>query len=113
MHNDYSIEKGELHYRSIPPCIIAEQLLDAGKQPVPSSSLIDYKVWAFDGKPAYIWCCLNRTADSVEVITYDTEWNAHPEYSENNFRRNICPNGIKVLSLHPNCDRLWQKENTL
>ncbi len=82
MHADYSKEKGEIHYRSIPPCIIAEQLLDAEKQPVPSSSLIDYKVWAFDGKPAYIWCCLNRTSDSVEVITYDTDWNAHPEYSE-------------------------------
>ena len=83
MHYDYSIEKGEIHYRSIPPCIIAEQLLDATKQPVESSSLIDYKVWAFDGKPAYIWCCMNRKQDSVEVITYDTEWNAHPEYSEN------------------------------
>ena len=82
MHADYSIEKGETHYHSIPPCIIAEQLLDVTKQSVPSSSLIDYKVWAFDGKPAYIWCCLNRTSDSVEVITYDTEWNAHPEFSE-------------------------------
>lgn len=80
LHSDYSIEKGEIHYRAIPPCIIAEQLLDATKQAVPSSSLIDYKVWAFDGKPAYIWCCLNRTPDSVEVITYDTEWCAHPEY---------------------------------
>ena len=83
MHSDYSSEKGEIHYRAITPCIIAEQLLDAAKQAVPSSSLIDYKVWAFDGKPTHIWCCLNRTADSVEVITYDTGWNAHPEYSEN------------------------------
>ena len=83
MHYDYSIEKGEIHYRSIPPCIIAEQLLDAEKQPLPSSSLIDYKVWAFDGKPVYIWCCLNRTSDSVEVITYDTDWKAHPEFSRN------------------------------
>ena len=85
MHSDYSIEKGETHYRAIPPCIIAEQLLDVTKQSVQSSSLIDYKVWAFDGKPAYIWCCLNRTPESIEVITYDTEWNAHPEYSENSY----------------------------
>lgn len=80
MHTDYSKEKGETHYRSIKPCIIAEQLLDAKKQPIESSSLIDYKVWAFDGKPAYIWCCLNRTSDLVEAITYDTEWNVYPEY---------------------------------
>ena len=85
MHTDYSIEKGEIHYRAIPPCIIAEQLLDATKQPVPSSSLIDYKVWAFNGKPAYVWCCLNRTPESIEVITYDTNWNAHPEFSENSY----------------------------
>lgn len=85
MHSDYSIEKGETHYRSIPPCIIAEQLLDAKKQPIQSSSLIDYKVWAFDGKPAYIWCCLNRTPASIEVITYDTDWNPHPEFSENSY----------------------------
>ena len=85
MHSDYSIEKGETHYRAIPPCIIAEQLLDVTKQSVPSSSLIDYKVWAFNGKPAYIWCCLNRTPESIEVITYDTDWNAHPEYSENSY----------------------------
>ena len=82
MHTDYSRIMGEPHYSHIKRCIIAEQLLDATKQCVPSSSLIDYKVWAFDGKPAYIWCCLNRTAESVEVITFDTEWNAHPEFSE-------------------------------
>jgi len=85
LHTDYSRLKGETHYRAIPPCIIAEQLLDTDKQAVKSSSLIDFKVWAFDGKPAYIWCCMNRTADSVEVITYDTNWNAHPEYSENSY----------------------------
>jgi len=81
MHTDYSRMMGEPHYAHIKPCIIAEQLLDADKQPIQSSSLIDYKVWAFDGQPAYIWCCMNRTPKSVEVITYDTEWNAHPEYS--------------------------------
>lgn len=85
LHTDYSKLQGEPHYRDIPPCIIAEQLLDVKKQPVESTSLIDYKVWAFDGKPAYIWCCMDRTSDSVEVITYDTNWNAHPEYSENLF----------------------------
>ena len=44
---------GEPHYNRIKPCIIAEELLDCRKQPIPSSSLIDYKIWSFDGKPAY------------------------------------------------------------
>ena len=81
MHTDYSRLMGEPHYIGIPRCIIAEQLLDARKQSVPSSSLIDYKVWAFDGKPMYIWCGLDRTPKSVEVITYDPDWNARPELS--------------------------------
>ena len=83
LHTDFSAIHGEPHYRGIKPCIIAEQLLDVEKQPVKSSSLIDYKIWAFDGKPYCIWCCLNRTARMVDVITYDTHWNPHPEYSVN------------------------------
>ena len=44
-------------------------------------SLIDYKLWCFNGKCHYIWACANRDEHSTEVMTYDREWNAHPEYS--------------------------------
>ena len=71
----------EPHYDSIKPCIIAEELLDVSKQAIESSSVVDYKVWAFDGKAAYIWVCFNRTPHSVECQVYDTDWNFHPEYS--------------------------------
>lgn len=81
LHTNFCSVNGETHYSRIKPCVIAEQLLDTLQQPVASTAPIDYKIWAFNGKPAYIWCCLNRTATSVEVITYDTDWNAHPEYS--------------------------------
>lgn len=81
LKNKFGYQMAEPHYNKIPPCIIAEELLDAGTQPIPTSSLIDYKIWSFDGKPAYIWTCHNRTHHSVEVMTYDLDWNAHPEYS--------------------------------
>ncbi|MBO4641764.1 MAG: glycosyltransferase [Bacteroidaceae bacterium] len=81
LHTDFGSMMGEPHYKYIKPCVIAEELLDADKQPIASSSLIDYKIWAFNGKPSYIWCCLNRTPKSVEVITYDMQWNPHPEFS--------------------------------
>lgn len=71
----------EPHYNKIRPCIIAEELLDNTKQVTESSSLIDYKIWSFNGKPAYIWTCYNRTQHSAEVGLYDLEWNFHPEYS--------------------------------
>lgn len=72
---------GEPHYNKIMPCIIAEELLDNKKQSIKSSSLIDYKIWSFDGKPAYIWICYNRTKYSCEVGVYDLNWVFHPEYS--------------------------------
>ena len=77
----YGYNYAEIHYRFIPPCVIAEEMLDPTKQAFPSSSLIDYKIWSFNGKPAYIWACYDRTPHSVEVMTFDLDWNEHPEFS--------------------------------
>lgn len=68
-------ENGESHYSKMKPCIIIEELLDISKQPIATSSLIDYKIWCFNGRPYSIWACYNRKKDSVEVATYDLEWN--------------------------------------
>lgn len=76
-----ALESG-LHYLRIKPKLIAEALLindEISKRY--SSSLIDYKVWCFNGKPAFIWACCNRDKHGCDVMTYDLDWNAHPEYS--------------------------------
>ena len=70
----------ETHYNKIQPMIIAEQFLES-KQDSFSSSLIDYKVWCFDGKPYSIFVCYNRDHLVKDVNVYDTMWNVHPEYS--------------------------------
>lgn len=70
----------ETHYNKIQPMIIAEQFLES-KQDSFSSSLIDYKVWCFDGKPYTIFVCYNRDHLVKDVNVYDTMWNVHPEYS--------------------------------
>lgn len=72
---------GEPHYDKITPCIIAEQYLDSTKQQIVSSSPIDYKIWCFDGQPAYIWACYNRTKHGCVVGLYDLDWNFLPNYS--------------------------------
>lgn len=72
---------GEPHYDAIKPCIIAEELLDHTQQDIQSTSLIDYKVWCFNGKPHSIWVCTNRTKERVFVASYDLDWNYHPEHS--------------------------------
>lgn len=77
----FGYDMGELHYNKIKPCIIAEELLDAECQAFKSSSLIDYKIFSYDGKPAYIWVSFNRTPHTLDVAVYDTDWKFHPEYS--------------------------------
>lgn len=76
-----ALESGQ-HYMRIVPRLLVEELIhnDEETQKV-SFSLIDYKMWCFNGKCHYIWVCANRDKHSVEVMTYDRDWNAHPEYS--------------------------------
>lgn len=70
----------EPHYKHMAPCIIAEEVL---KLPEGAHSLTDYKIWCINGKPIYIWTCSDRDEDGggADVMTYDLDWNAHPEFS--------------------------------
>lgn len=81
LHEELSILSGEPHYAKIKPCIIAEELLDASTQPCHSTSLVDYKIWVFDGNPMFIWCAWNRKKYHADVALYDMDWTFHPEWS--------------------------------
>ena len=81
IHEQLSVLSGEPHYAKIKPCIIAEELLDASTQPCGSSSLVDYKIWVFDGKPLFTWCTWNREKYHANVALYDMDWIFHPEWS--------------------------------
>lgn len=81
LHEKLSALSGEPHYGKIKPCIIAEELLDASTQPCHSSSLVDYKVWVFDGKPMFTWTAWNRRGFHANVAIYDMDWQFHPEWS--------------------------------
>lgn len=88
----YGVLESGRHYYNIKPCIIIEELLlNDSISTRYSSSLIDYKIWCFNGTPKYIWVCTNRTKKCVDVMTYDLDWNAHLEYSvfNDSYRRSI------------------------
>ena len=70
----------EPHYNKIKPLVIAEEYLESSIDTF-STSLIDYKVWCFDGKPYCIFTCHNRTNKGIETNVYDLNWHVHPEYS--------------------------------
>lgn len=94
LKHKFGEDLGEPHYNKIPPCIIAEQYLDSTKQQIASCSPIDYKIWCFDGRPAYIWACHNRTKHSCEVGLYDLDWNFLPQYSVSQEHYQLTPHPI-------------------
>lgn len=79
---NYGELEGGKHYMRIEPAIIAEGMLtnDAVSQRY-SSSLIDYKIWCFNGRAHYVAAYSNRTLRGAEKMTYDLSWQAHPEFS--------------------------------
>lgn len=70
----------EPQYRGMRPCVTAEEVLQCEPG---ITTLTDYKIWCFNGKAYYIWTCNDRNGggNSAHVMTYDLEWNAHPEFS--------------------------------
>lgn len=70
----------EPHYKYMLPCVIAEEVLpfESG-----TTSLTDYKMWCFNGKCYYVWVCNERSksGNSANVMIYDMDWKAHPEFS--------------------------------
>ena len=75
---------GDLHYIPIKNRIMAEGLIENDETSKKySETLIDYKIWCLNGKAEYIWVCMNRfvkNKDGAEAMTYDRDWNPHPEY---------------------------------
>ncbi|MBQ6253496.1 MAG: glycosyltransferase [Bacteroidales bacterium] len=72
----------EPHYNRIKPLIIAEEYLEPSAREIAiSSSIVDYKVWCFNGEPFCTWTCHNRTNECAEVNVYDMDWRVHPECS--------------------------------
>lgn len=77
----YGALEAGLHYMRIPPKLIAEELIvNDDKTANFSSSLVDYKIWCFNGKPQYIWVSYDRIGHLKKHMMYDTCWQAHPEY---------------------------------
>lgn len=75
----YGYVHGEMYYNRIVPRIVAERKLEQASGV--GNSMIDYKIWCFDGKPYSIWACYDRTSEGTYVNIYDLDWNVHPEVS--------------------------------
>ena len=85
LKNQFGLKQAEPHYLRIKPLIIAEELL---AENVPySSSLVDYKMWCFDGWFFGTFVCYNRHKFAKKVEWYDRDWNYHPEWLSEKYRK--------------------------
>lgn len=85
LHKGMAIATTEFHYWRIKPCLIAEQLLMPSEDDMKnSSSIVDYKVWCFNGKPQYIWTVTNRDDNGFDGALFDTHWNNIPNVIKKN-----------------------------
>ena len=72
----YGYRGYQRHYLDIKPCVIAEELLSQDKSLdlISPQSMVDFKVWCFDGKVESVFVAYNRKPASLTVDLYDANW---------------------------------------
>lgn len=63
----------EWPYMKTKPRVIVERLLEDTAHV--NNAVNDYKIFCYDGKPAYIICISDRYSDQCNHLVYDTQWN--------------------------------------
>ena len=72
----------EIHYNKIKPLIVAEEFLQSNSEELKfSKSLIDYKIWCFNGKAYWVTCFFGRTSAGAYIEVHDLDWNYYPEHT--------------------------------
>lgn len=67
----------EWPYKNVKPRIIVEQYMDDNNV----GGLIDYKIYAFNGKCDYLMACCDRMKGETKFLYYDREWNFIKKFS--------------------------------
>jgi len=80
---DISRFGAELHYHTIRPRIICEELLEDR-----SGKLNDYKVYCFDGQAHCTMACTDRTEKGAKYDFYDRDWSHKLAYSKTSLLAN-------------------------
>lgn len=73
----YGYNGAQMFYTKIKPCIIAEELHNTEGE----KSLIDYKIWCFNGEPESVWVAYDRKkVGAVKMALFDLDWNPLPQH---------------------------------
>lgn len=79
LKNNYYYNGREWPYKNVKPRIIVEKYMEDY-----TGFLIDYKIYAFNGKCDYVMICVDREKENekTKFIYYDKEWNIKKELSD-------------------------------
>jgi len=103
LKRNYALVQGfEMHYTTITPCIIAEEMMSEED----GSELKDYKFLCFDGIPYYCWVDCDRHTNHTRNV-YDMEWNLMP------WNQGDIPNSPVEISKPINFDKMVSVVKTL
>ena len=83
----------EPHYNSIKPLVFAEELV-----PVPKGekSIVDYKLWCFNGEPyAFLVISNRKSGGEAEIACYDLDWKDCSDLLAITKHYNIRKSGLK------------------
>lgn len=81
LKKNYYLVHREWPYKDIKPRIIIEEYMEDE-----TGGLIDYKVFAFQGKCKYVMACLDRNKGETKYIYFDKCWNMKKEFSEDGIK---------------------------
>lgn len=110
LEHRYGELEGGQHYMRIKPALTVEALIaNDGESAKYSTSIIDYKFWCFNGEPRYCLVCSNRDRSGTDLMLYDSDWTAHPEWMR--FSREYRPGG--AIPMPRNYERMLAVCRTL
>jgi len=70
LENNYYLKGREWVYKNVPRRIIAQQFI----QDEAGGSLMDYKIFTFNGKPKYIQVHFDKSSNVLKANFYSTDW---------------------------------------
>lgn len=90
---DYGKKEFEVHYSHIKPVIFAEEYIEPNSDKLMPE---DYKIYCFNGKPAFLLVCLDRETD-LELEWYDFDWNVFDIGVKENKRKARKPESLQKM----------------
>lgn len=101
LRNNFFYSGREWPYKNVKPRILIEKYMEDY-----TGELLDYKIYAFNGKCEYVMVCIDREKENekTKFIYYDKKWNIKKEFSNDGIKY-----GDKIILQKPkNLDKMFE-----